>query len=168
MRIERTYSYEGNVDRVLAVVTDPAVYEDAAIRSKALSHEVTTSTEPDGRHVIVLRRALPTDQVPSFAQGFVGPSVSVVETTHWQDSENGRSEGAFDVVIEKAPVTFRGVMTLAPPGGVEGMPGTVQTISGELKAAVPFLGKKIEESLAPVIIHQLNVLAEIVGTRLAT
>jgi hypothetical protein len=166
MRIERTYRYEGSVERVLAIVTDAALYDQAAVRSRALSHEVTV--EPDSAGVrIVLRRSLPTDQVPSFAQGFVGASVDVVETTMWGAANDGRATGDFDVVIERTPVGFRGSMTLEPPGGVAGMPLTEQSIAGDLKAGVPLLGRKIEESLAPLIVHQLDVLAEIVGSRLA-
>jgi hypothetical protein len=166
MRIERTYRYEGNVDRVLAIVTDASLYDEAAVRSRALSHDVTIEQQPAGVR-IVLRRSLPTDQVPSFAQSFVGDSVDVVETTTWGAVEDGRVNGDFDVVIDRTPVGFRGSMSLVPPGGVAGMPGTEQSIAGDLKAGVPLLGRKIEESIAPLIVHQLDVLAEIVGSRLA-
>jgi hypothetical protein len=166
MRIDRTYRYDGDVARVLAIICSPALYEEAAVRSRALSYDVDVS-EVDASTSIVLRRSLPTDQVPSFAQGFVGETVDVVESTRWGRVENGHVDGVFDVSIDRTPVRFHGTMSLTTPGGVEGLPGAEQRISGELKAGVPLLGRRIEESIAPLIGHQLDVLAEIVGTTLA-
>jgi hypothetical protein len=166
MRIDRTYRYDGDVARVLAIICSPALYQEAAVRSRALAYDVDVS-EADGATDIVLRRSLPADQVPSFAQGFVGDTVDVVESTRWGRLENGRAEGVFDVSIDRTPVRFHGTMILSTPGGVEGMPGVEQRIDGELKAGVPLLGRRIEESIAPLIGHQLDVLAEIVGTTLA-
>jgi hypothetical protein len=166
MRIDRTYRYDGDVAGVLAIIRGPELYQEAAIRSRSLSYDVDVS-EADGSTTIVLRRSLPTDQVPSFAQGFVGETVDVVESTRWAPLHDGRADGVFDVSIERTPVRFHGTMTLAAPSGIEGMPGVEQRIGGELKAGVPLLGRRIEESIAPLIGHQLDVLAEIVGTRLA-
>jgi hypothetical protein len=166
MRIDRTYRYDGDVDGVLAIICSPELYQEAAVRSRALAHEVDVTTS-DGTATVVLRRSLPTDQVPSFAQGFVGETVDVVESTRWAPLQDGRADGVFDVSIERTPVRFHGTMTLAAPGGIAGMPGVEQRIDGDLKAGVPLLGRRIEESIAPLIIHQLDVLAEIVGTRLA-
>src|SRR5215211_5518970 len=44
------------------------------------------------------------------------------------------------------PVTFRGKLQLSPGGR-----GSVVDVTGELKVAIPLLGKKLEESTAPSV-----------------
>jgi hypothetical protein len=44
------------------------------------------------------------------------------------------------------PVTFRGKLQLSPGGR-----GSVVEVTGDLKVAIPLLGKKFEESAAPAV-----------------
>ena len=44
------------------------------------------------------------------------------------------------------PVTLKGRLQLAPGGR-----GTIVDLTGELKVAIPFLGKKLEQSAAPAV-----------------
>jgi hypothetical protein len=166
MNVTRTYRYQGRISDLHEVVGDAALYDQVATRSGALSHTTEISHDAAGTLVVVLRRELPTDQVPSFARGMVGNALVVVETTHWpaaiSDGPIAHAEGAFSVVIEGAPVTYTGTVRLEEVGAE-----TTQTIEGELKSSVPLFGKKIEAAVEPLIVHQLDVLAELVGTALA-
>jgi hypothetical protein len=45
------------------------------------------------------------------------------------------------------PVTMKATMQLAPGGT-----GSVVNLAGELKVAIPFIGKKLEQSSAPAVL----------------
>lgn len=160
-RITRTYTYEGSVDSVLAILTDEKLYSDAAIRSRALSYEVEVS--PDGeRTAIMLHRRLPTEDVPSFARSLVGEALDVTEHTWWGAADDAGADGTFEVAVRAAPISYKGTMRLDRLGTT-----TSHTIDGTLSASVPLLGRRIEQSMSAPIVLQLDVLAELVGTRLA-
>jgi hypothetical protein len=165
MLIEHTYLYDAGVDEVFAIITDASLYEAAAVRSRALTHTAEV-THVHQVHTISLERSLPTDEVPSFAKGFVGDGLVVRETTWWKaglpgDSSAPGYQATFDVQIVGKPVTFTGSMRLVPEGD-----GTRQFITGDLKAAVPLFGGKIESAVKDPVDAQIAVVAEMVTERL--
>ena len=55
--------------------------------------------------------------------------------------------GGLTMTLPGQPVTMRGTLQLAAGG-----PGTVAELTGELKVAIPLLGKKLEQSSAPAVL----------------
>ncbi|HEX6758435.1 MAG TPA: DUF2505 domain-containing protein, partial [Propionibacteriaceae bacterium] len=54
------------------------------------------------------------------------------------------------------PVNFRGKLEISPGGR-----GSVVDISGELKVAIPLLGRKLEESAAPAVMAGYKTQQEV-------
>jgi hypothetical protein len=59
------------------------------------------------------------------------------------------------VEIAGAPVSLHATLALAPGGQ-----GSIETIEGDLKARVPLLGSRIEESAAPAVQSAIRVEGE--------
>lgn len=89
---------------------------------------------------IQLDRALPAD-VPSFAKAVVGDQLMVRETRSWgAPTSDGSRTGHLTVTFDGAPVSISGDLSLSPEGE-----GCWLTVSGEVKAAIPLIGGKVEE-----------------------
>ena len=90
-------------------------------------------------------RRLPS---PEAAARFTGPELTVVEEITWNSAAgDGTRTGQVDLTIPGQPVTMRGEMKLYAGG-----PGTVAELTGQLKVAIPLLGKKLEQSSAPAVL----------------
>ena len=91
------------------------------------------------------------------AQKFAGPTVTVVEETAWGPADaSGTRTGRTSMTIPGQPVTMKGTVELAAGG-----PGTVAELTGELKVAIPLLGKKLEQSTAPAVVAGFRVQQKI-------
>jgi hypothetical protein len=92
----------------------------------------------DGTLVITSTRTMPAN-VPSYAQPFVGESITVTEVQTWTPlSPEGRASATVTVDFH-APLSYTGAITLEPGGE-----GTVLHNTGSFKANVPFVGGKVE------------------------
>lgn len=165
IRIEHLYDYPADVDTTFAVIVDPSLYEEVAVRSHALEH-TTAVTLVHQVHTITLERALPTDEVPSFAKGLVGDALRIHETTWWKSGspDDGAADGyhaTFAVQIVGTPVTFNGTMRLTSTNS-----GCQQQVIGDVKAGVPFLGGKIESAIKEPVDLQVATVARLVSERL--
>lgn len=165
MLIQHTYLYPAGVDETFAVITEASLYEAAAVRSRAIKHSAQV-THVHHVHTISLERSLPIDDVPPFAKSFVGDGLLVRETTWWKagQSDDASAPGyqaTFDAQIVGKPVTFKGSMRLVPEGA-----HCRQFITGELKAAVPLFGGRIELAVKGPVDAQIAVVAEMVTERL--
>lgn len=166
IKVDHVYDYPADVDATFAVIVDPALYEDVAVRSKALEHSANV-THVHQVHTITLERSMPTDQVPSFAKSLVGDALRIHETTWWKsgspdDGDAGGYHATFSVQIVGTPVTFNGTMRLTSTDT-----GSQQQITGEIKAAIPLLGGKIESSIKEPVELQIATVARMVNERLA-
>lgn len=147
MRIHETVEHSVTPQQVFEMICSPDYQDLRCVRGGALEHEVAIEIEDDAR-TIVTRRRLPTDSFPEFARRFVGASVDVVETQVWALAldEDGGHSASLHLEIPRTPISLTGSVLLAPSGT-----GTQHIVEGELKANVPFVGSKIEQSVAPVI-----------------
>lgn len=167
IRIEHSYVYTAHVDHAFSVIVDPELYDAVALRSRALEHH-SDVTLVHQVHTITLERSMPTDDVPSFARSLVGDALRIHETTWWKAGmpDDGDALGyhaTFDVRIVGTPVTFLGTMRLTPEGD-----HSRQDIVGDIKAAVPLLGGRIEQSVKDPVDLQIATVAAMVSERLAT
>jgi hypothetical protein len=165
INIDHVYDYPADVDTAFAVIVDPELYEDVAVRSKALEHSANV-THVHQVHTITLERSMPTDQVPSFAKSLVGDALRIHETTWWKagSPDDGDADGyhaTFSVQIVGTPVTFNGTMRLTSTDT-----GSQQQITGDIKAGIPLLGGKVESSIKESVELQIAAVARMVTERL--
>jgi hypothetical protein len=116
---------------VYAMMTDQKYLDEVCVASGSLSYNVSV----DGSTTRT-SRTLPA---PDSAARFTGPQLTVNEEVVWGDaSSDGSRSGTVTMTILGQPVKFRGKLQLSAGGR-----GSVVDITGELKVAIPLLGKKL-------------------------
>lgn len=140
MDIKSRVEFAAGVEEVFAMMTDRTYLEEVCKATKARSYsaEVTGTTT-------TTRRRLPA---PDAAAKFTGPEVTVLDETAWgpADAGGGRT-GRVTMSIPGQPVTMKGAIELSSNAA-----GTVAELTGDLKVAIPILGKKLEQAAAPAIL----------------
>jgi hypothetical protein len=155
MKISAIIDHAATPDEVFAMLADEEFQNRKCVATGALSHTVSI-TEQNDRTLIVSTRELPADNFPSFVRSMVGDSLSVTETQDWGPlGDDGVRHGRLTVHIAGAPINLAGTLSLAVGG-----PGSVETIEGDLKASIPFLGNKVEQAAAPAIRAAIRVEGE--------
>lgn len=134
---------------VHAMMTDQTYQEEVCVASQAIRYDATI----DGSRSHT-SRTLPS---PASAARFTGPELTVVEDIDWSEaSADGSRTGVLTMTVQGQPVTLRGQLLLAPGGR-----GTTVKLTGELKVAIPLLGKKLEQSSAPAVLAGFNTQQEV-------
>ncbi|HEX5534909.1 MAG TPA: DUF2505 domain-containing protein [Actinomycetales bacterium] len=147
MRIHDEFQYAAPPEKVAEMLADPTFYEQVSERMGAVSATVEVSGDPSGPFTVTTERKMPTDGFPDFARKFVGDTVSVRQVDEWHaEEEGGVRRGTLLVEVHGAPLRMHGSLLLAPTDT-----GTTETVDGELKAAVPLIGGKLEEAARPAI-----------------
>jgi uncharacterized protein YndB with AHSA1/START domain len=125
--------------QVYAMLTDQAYLEEVCVAS----HSVAYSASVEG-NVTRTERTLPA---PESAARFTGPHLVVHDETTWgPDQGDGSRRAEIRLTVAGQPVSMNATMSLAPDGS-----RSVVTLTGDLKAAIPLLGRKIEQSAAPAV-----------------
>jgi uncharacterized protein DUF2505 len=140
MDISSRVEFPAPVEQVFAMMTDQAYLEEVCQASQAKSYEasVTGTTTRTSRRL----------PAPEAAARFTGPDVTVVEEIAWGPAAgDGSRTGRVELTISGQPVSMKGSMHLAAGG-----PGTIADLTGELKVAIPILGKKLEQASAPAVL----------------
>jgi hypothetical protein len=146
MKISATFDYAATPHEVFAMLADKDFQTRKCIATGALSHSVSISAQGD-RTVIVSSRVLPTDSFPDFVKRLVGATLALTETQDWGPAgPDGARQGRLTVDLAGAPIDLAGTLSLAPAGG-----GSVESVDGDLKARMPLIGGKIEQSAAPAV-----------------
>ena len=141
---------------VHAMMTDQKYLDEVCVASGSLSYDVSV----DGS-TTKTSRTLPA---PDSAARFTGPKLTVNEEVVWGDpSSDGSRSGTVTMTVLGQPVKFRGKLKLSAGGR-----GSVVDITGELKVAIPILGRKLEESAAPAITEGYKKQQEVGDRWLAT
>lgn len=126
--------------QVYAMLTDQDYLEEVCVASQSVSY----SASVDGQ----VTRTERTLEAPENAARFTGPTLVVSDETTWGPAAGDGSRSAeVRLTVAGQPVTMIATMALAPDG-----PGTAVTLTGELKAAIPLLGRKIEQGAAPAVL----------------
>jgi hypothetical protein len=134
---------------VYAMMTDQKYLDEVCVASGSLSYHVSVE-----RSTTKTSRTLPA---PDSAARFTGPELTVNEEVAWGDpSSNGSRNATVTMTVLGQPITFRGKVQLSPGGR-----GSVVDVTGELKVAIPFLGKKFEESAAPAVMKGYKTQQEV-------
>ncbi len=139
MDISTHLDFAAEPDAVFAMMTDQAYLEEVCVASESISYDasVSGSTTKTSR----------TLAAPESAARFTGAELTVNEEVAWGGAGAGGARTAnLTMTVLGQPVTLKGRLQLAPGGR-----GTVVDLTGELKVAIPFLGKKLEQAAAPAV-----------------
>ena len=135
MDLQAEYEFDADPDTVYAMLTDPEFlrqkFEDAG--------HSDISVEVDGGR-IVCRRNVAVD-VPGALKKILSPTNTVTQTDVWEKPVDGVRQGTWKVDIKGVPISLSGAMELtATDAG-----GSVEFITGRIKASVPLVGGKLEK-----------------------
>lgn len=96
---------------------------------------------------VVVRRTLPTDQIPGHLRAFVGNALEIRQAEAWEPATPDGRRGTVSLEITGAPVRMTGTITLTElPDG-----RTRQTYDGDLKATVPLFAAAVEDAAAGAV-----------------
>jgi hypothetical protein len=125
---------------VYAMMIDQKYLDEVCVASHCLSYDCSVSGSTTHSS-----RTLPS---PESAARFTGPRLTIVEDVAWGEAAGDGSRLAdMTMTVLGQPVTLRGQLRLAAGGR-----GTTVKLEGQLKVAIPLLGKKLEQSSAPAVL----------------
>jgi Protein of unknown function (DUF2505) len=140
MDISTGLDFAAEPHEVYAMMTDQAYLEDVCVASESLSYDASANGSST--------RTSRTLSSPESAARFTGPQLTVVEEVQWSDAgADGTRTGALTMTVLGQPVRVNGRLLLRPGGR-----GTTVELTGELKVAIPLLGRRMEESAAPAVL----------------
>lgn len=134
---------------VYAMMTDQKFLDEVCVASGSFSYDASVEGS-----ITKTSRTLPA---PESAARFTGPTVTVNEEVAWGNgSADGSRGGAITMTVLGQPVGFKATVQLGPGGR-----GSVVDIAGQLKVAIPLLGRKLEEATAPAVIAGYRTQQEV-------
>ncbi len=140
MDISTTLDFAAQPDAVYAMLLDQAYQEEVCVESHSISYDASVSESSTST-----TRTLPA---PESAARFTGSELTVVENITWGPAgAGGARTGDLHLTVKGQPVTLKGTLALGPGGR-----GTTMVLTGELKVAIPLLGKKLEQAAAPAVL----------------
>lgn len=142
-----------SVEETLTILTDREFLRKYAYETGSSEADVTVS--PDGLETVV-RRVMPTDEVPGFVRGFLGESLPVVETVTWAAADGEGARRAVVLVETKVgsrSATFRGELQLSP--SAEG--STCFGATGSATVKIPLIGGRV----APLVEEAVRAALEV-------
>ena len=125
---------------VHAMLTDEKYLDEVCRETESTTWDVEVSGSTTRT-----TRAFPA---PAAVAKFTGAELKVSERTAWgEPAADGTRSGELEMSVHGQPVSMRGRLQVAAGG-----PGTVVQLTGELKVAIPLLGRKLEQSTAPAVL----------------
>jgi Protein of unknown function (DUF2505) len=150
MRVEMAST--ATVEQTYASRVEQGVRERACRESGALSHEVLIEHAADGGARVQVRRVMPA-RVPEIVRRFVGETISIDQVEQWSaPGPTGTRTAAVNVTVKGQPASMTGSMVLSPTPD-----GSSELVTGEVKVAIPFLGRQIEPEIVKVIESALRI-----------
>jgi hypothetical protein len=140
MDIRTSLDFAADPAAVFTMLTDEKYLEEVYVASESISYAVSVSGS--STHT---SRTLPA---PDSVARFTGDQLTVIEDVNWGDAAaDGARAGELTMTILGQPVKLTGALQLAPGGR-----GTVVNLTGELRVAIPLLGRKLEQAAAPAVL----------------
>jgi hypothetical protein len=139
MNISSHLDFAARPADVYTMMTDPKYLEEVCAASGSLSYNVSVEGSTTRTS-----RTLPA---PESAARFTGPQLTVNDEIVWgEPSSEGARTATVSMTVLGQPVAFKGSQQLSAGGR-----GSVVDVNGELKVAIPLLGRKLEESASPAV-----------------
>ena len=140
MDISTGLDFAASPQDVYAMMTDQAYLEEVCVASESLSYDASVNGSST--------RTSRTLSSPESAARFTGPQLTVVEEVQWGEAgTDGTRTGMLTMTVLGQPVRLNGRLQLRPGGR-----GSTVDLTGELKVAIPLLGRKMEQSAAPAVL----------------
>jgi hypothetical protein len=134
---------------VYAMMTNQRFLEEVCVASDSISYSVSAAGS-----TTQTSRTLPA---PESAARFTGPQLTVNDEVVWgEPSSDGSRTGTVTMNVLGQPVSFRGGIRISRGGR-----GSVVDVRGDLKVAIPLLGRKLEESAAPAVMAAYRTQQEV-------
>lgn len=122
------------------MLTDQGYLEEVCRASQALTYDASVSG--------TATRTSRTLAAPESTARFTGAQLTVVDETTWgSPGVDGSRAADVKLTVLGQPVTLKATMQLSPGGR-----GSLVELAGDLKVAIPLLGKKLEQSTAPAVL----------------
>lgn len=139
--------YDATPDEVFAALVDrDFIVEKYASLGHTEIDVVELAETESGGHRIATQREVAAAGVPDFVKKVVGDRQTIVQTEEWSArSADGSRTSTWTVVTKGTPVTVNGRSVLRPDGD-----GSVVSIVGDIKVAVPLIGGRIEGAVVGV------------------
>lgn len=134
MRLHHELHFDASPDDVVAMMTDPAYWDQVAIATAALSSTATVEESGAATRVVVDQEQAVVG-VPSFAKKFVGDSTRAITTQVWSGTT-----ASYTVDTPGKPTSMAGTVAVTGAGA-----GSTLTYDLEVKASVPLIGGKLEK-----------------------
>jgi hypothetical protein len=139
-------------DEAFALIVDPKFRAAVCEATMALGFDVGIDEHDDGSASVRVDRTMPA-QVPDFVRKLVGQTLDVRQTEEWSapDGDGRRTADIrVDVVGQPARMTGKALLEATAEGCRE-------SITGQVKVSIPFLGGKIEPEIAKGILTAIKV-----------
>ncbi|MBA3233371.1 MAG: DUF2505 domain-containing protein [Propionibacteriales bacterium] len=134
-----------------SLVVDPVFRGEVCEATQALDYDVAVEEHHDGGATVTVNRVMSAD-VADAVKRFIGETVEIVQTEEWGAPDvSGQRTADLRIKIVGQPATMNGTLQLTLTGG-----SVTSLISGEVKVAVPFFGKKIEPEIAKAILGAIR------------
>lgn len=152
MQLSVEHDSSASVEQMYAAHLDHAVREEACRQSGALRFAVDIAEHPGGGARIQVDRTMPAT-VPDFIRKFVGETIEVRQVEEWTAADaDGVRRAAIRLTIKGQPASMDGQAVLRPAAA-----GSTETVSGDVKVAIPLVGRKIEPEIVKVVTSGLRV-----------
>src|SRR3954469_12652794 len=92
MRMQVSHHFNGDVERVFALLTDPGFLERKFAAGGAKDVSVDHEKLPDGSCRVTTRRHVTVD-LPGFAKKFIQPTNALLQTETWEPAGRGVRRG---------------------------------------------------------------------------
>jgi Protein of unknown function (DUF2505) len=142
-KLTKRLTYDATAEEVAAMLDDSGFRERVLERQKVLRG----SASIDGDHVTI-EQVRSADDIPSFAQKFVGDEILIVQTEDWTSPTSADVR----LTIPGNPGEAVGTLELVESGGT-----TTESIDLDLTVKIPLVGGKLEQMIAGIVSAALDV-----------
>jgi Protein of unknown function (DUF2505) len=141
MKFTHQMTYDASPADVHAMLVDPAFRAKVCTAMHATQQSVRVEPADPGVTVVV-DQTQPARRIPSFAQKVVGDEIRIVQRERWTSTDRA----SLALEIPGKPGTMDGDITLVPAGS-----GTTETVTGDVRVKVPFVGGRLEGLVADLL-----------------
>ena len=152
MKLSVQNRYSGTVEQTFTSHITQSVREEACRQSGAQSWQVSVTESGNGGATVRIERTM-SPKLPESLARLVGGHITIHQEEQWSAAESdGRRTAVVTLTIKGQPASMHGQAVLAPDAD-----GTLETVTGDVKVAVPIIGRKFEPDIVKVISSALRI-----------
>jgi hypothetical protein len=146
MELKVENRYAATVEQTFITHVTESVREEACRVSGAKSWKVEVKHADDGGATVRVDRTM-SPKLPDYLARLIGESVTIRQIEQWSPAAaDGSRTATVKLTIVGQPASMDGKAVLSPDGT-----GSKEVVTGEVKVAVPIIGRKFEPDIARVI-----------------